>query len=82
MFVRQEWDRRGRQRVVRSAERCGTMPHHSREVCCECRPTSGGLAFEQPNPPSPVEMPEAYGLVRTFDGGSTWILLEPKVAGQ
>lgn len=36
---------------------------------------------EEPDPPSPVTMPEAYGLVRTFDGGSTWILLEPKVAG-
>jgi photosystem II stability/assembly factor-like uncharacterized protein len=37
-------------------------------------------ADEQPDPPSPVEFSEEYGLVRTFDGGSTWVLLEPRLA--
>ena len=37
---------------------------------------------EEPDPPSPVHLPEAYGLLRTFDGGSTWILLKPNAAGQ
>lgn len=39
-----------------------------------------GSPEEQPDPPSPVDFPEEYGLVRTFDGGSTWILLEPRLA--
>ena len=34
---------------------------------------------EQPYPPSPIENPQGYGLVRTFDGGSGWILLKPQI---
>ena len=35
---------------------------------------------EEAYPPSPVKRAHEYGLVRTFDGGSGWLLLEPRIA--